>query len=95
MYKHSLHDDHDLLIMESNKGVHTCEIWEGWEDDRDNAEVSCPRHWLDKCPQEGGFPSGRGPGRWPAWVEALPPGLAPSETHSLLTFLSFTAASFF
>lgn len=52
---------------------------EGREGDRDTGDIFCPRHWLDKCLQEGVFRSGRVPGQSPVWVEALPPGLSVSE----------------
>ena len=58
----------------------------GWEGDRDTSEIFCPRHWLDKCLQEGGFQSGRVPGKSPVWVEALSLGLSTSEGERQIHF---------
>lgn len=66
--------------------THTGCSREGWEGDRDTGEVFCPRHWLDKCLQEGAFQSGRVPGKSPVWVEALPLGLSTSERERQINF---------
>lgn len=56
MHKYSQNDAQDTSVAESNKGVHTLRVrHKRWEGDRDTGEVLSPRHWLDKCPQEGGF----------------------------------------